>query len=479
MTVTQLILCFVFLSIPCFTQSQDFDSAFQAVTGFPLKYFSRVNDKINSIDDKISKKTKKYLNKLERQEHRIRRAVHKIDSSASVFFSNAKEKYDEFSASIKSGNLIPDNIGSSPYNAYLDKLGTSLSFLDKIKTITDKVKESQKNLKQLQMKLLEAENVKEFIAERKQQISSLLAQYKKLPSAVVKQYQRLSKTTYYYSAQLKEYKEMLKDPKKIEEKVLSMLNKIPVFQKFMKENSGLSSLFRIPGNNAASSESLQGLQIRAAVNDFINRQVSIGGSNAITQVRQNLALAHAEINKLKDRINNLAAYSNDFDMPDFKPNDQKTKSFLKRLELGSNIQSQRSASYFPAVTDVGLSVGYKLNNKSVAGIGASYKLGFGRGWNNIHLTSEGIGFRAFVDYQIKKSFFVSGGYEQNYKSAFRSIEQLKNYNGWQTSGLIGISKKYTISKRYKGKIQLLWDFMSYKAIPKTPPIVYRLGYIIK
>ena len=41
---------------------------------------------------------------------------------------------------------------------------------------------------------------------------------------------------------------MLKDPKKIEQKALSILNKLPAFQKFMKQNSQLASLFRIPDN---------------------------------------------------------------------------------------------------------------------------------------------------------------------------------------------------------------------------------------
>ncbi|MDB5223397.1 MAG: hypothetical protein JWN83_2064, partial [Chitinophagaceae bacterium] len=131
---------------------------------------------------------------------------------------------------------------------------------------------------------------------------------------------------------------------------------------------------------------------------------------------------------------------------------------------------------FPATTDIGLSVGYKLNDKSTLGIGASYKVGLGKGWNNIRISSEGIGLRSFVDYKIKNSFFLSGGYEQNYKSAFNSVEQLKNYNAWQTSGLIGVSKKYKISKKFKGNMQLLWDFLSYNQIPRTQPIVYRLGY---
>jgi hypothetical protein len=272
---------------------------------------------------------------------------------------------------------------------------------------------------------------------------------------------------------------MLKDPKKIEKKALSLLNKLPAFQKFMKENSQLASLFALPGSGGTATQNLAGLQTRASVQTLVAQQISIGGPNARAQIQQNLSVAHAEINKLKDKINKLGGGSGDIDMPEFKPNEQKTKSFLMRLEFGSNIQSQKANNFFPATTDVGLSVGYKLNDKSIVGIGASYKVGWGKGWDNIDITSEGIGLRSFVDYKIRKSFFITGGYEQNYKSAFRSIEQLRNHSAWQTSGLIGISKKYQISKKFKGNMQLLWDFLSYQQIPRSQPIVYRLGYTLK
>ena len=124
--------------------------------------------------------------------------------------------------------------------------------------------------------------------------------------------------------------------------------------------------------------------------------------------------------------------SSDAEMPEgFKPNDQKTKSFLKRLEYGTNIQSQKASYFFPTTSDFGLSVGYKLNDKSIIGIGASYKLGLGKGWNDIKLSSEGIGLRSFIDWKVKGSFWISGGYEQNYRSAFKNFSQLQSVNDWQ------------------------------------------------
>ncbi|MBL0357869.1 MAG: hypothetical protein IPP72_13720 [Chitinophagaceae bacterium] len=77
------------------------------------------------------------------------------------------------------------------------------------------------------------------------------------------------------------------------------------------------------------------------------------------------------------------------------------------------IYKRKATSYFPVTSDIAVSVGYKLNDKSVIGIGASFKLGFGRGWDNIKLSSQGLGLRSFIDWKLKGSFYISGGYEQN------------------------------------------------------------------
>lgn len=476
----KFLLFILFVFAVRFCNSQSFDSSLKKLGELPDKYFSKVDKKVSSIDDKLTKQTEKYLEKLQRQEDKIKKHLSKIDSSASATFENAKQKYAKFSQAFKNKTAIVGKLSGGQYNSYLDSLSTSLSFLKQFKNIEGKAKDPLKNLQQLQSKLEQSENIKKYIAERKEQIKQLLSKYTNLPKSLQKQYQNLSKTAYYYSAQVKEYKEMLKDPEKIEKKALALLNKLPAFQKFMKQNSQLASMFGIPGSSSnTGTQALAGLQTRAAVQAIISQQISIGGPNAQAQIQQNLAEAHAEINKIKDQINKLGGGASDISMPDFKPNEQKTKTFLKRLEYGGNLQSQKAANYFPATTDIGLSVSYKLNNKSIIGIGASYKVGLGRGWNNIHLTSEGIGLRSFVDYKIKKSFFLSGGYEQNYKTAFNSIEQLKNYSAWQTSGLIGISKKYSISKKLKGNMQLLWDFLSYRQFPRTQSLVYRLGYNLK
>jgi hypothetical protein len=171
-------------------------------------------------------------------------------------------------------------------------------------------------------------------------------------------------------------------------------------------------------------------------------------------------------------------------MPNFKPNGQKTKTFWKRLEYGTNFQTAK-ANFFPTTTDIGLSVGYKLNNNSTIGIGASYKIGWGQDIKHISITQQGVGLRSYLDVKLKGSFYASGGFEYNYQplapEVITSISGLGKWNdpsAWSKSGLIGISKIISIKSKFfkKTKLQLFWDFLSYQQVPRTQPVKFRVGY---
>lgn len=162
-------------------------------------------------------------------------------------------------------------------------------------------------------------------------------------------------------------------------------------------------------------------------------------------------------------------------MPDFKPNTQKVKTFLKRLEYSADVQFEKSSNRLPSAANVGLGVGYKLNDKNAIGMGLNYKLGMGS-IQHISFTSQGLGIRSYMDLKIKKQIYATGGYEANYYTAFKNIEQLKNYDAWQRSALAGISKKYKVSKKVQGEMKVLYDFLANQHIPVTQPVIFRLGY---
>lgn len=468
------------LWVNCFSQS---DSALAYGKKIPEKYLSAVSDKVSSVDKKLSKRTLKLLRKFEEEEGRIIEKLATKDSAkAKELVANGFKKIENLRNELIN---MPDKAATkltSTYNAYIDTLQTSLKFLQQkgeglivsSGQISEKLKNVTGKINVLDGKFQKADEIKKYLRERKSQLKQELEKF-----GMVKELRKIEKATYYYNEYVKEYKEILQDRKKLERKAMALLYSTSLYKKFISENTLLASLFKMPTGNPGNIAipTLAGVQTRASVNEMIQTAISAGGPNAYNQVRQQIQEGQAQLSVLKNKI---AQYgSADAEIPTFKPNSQKTKSFLKRLEYGANIQFGKSNQFMPTTSDIALSLGYKINDKSSIGIGASYKLGLGSGWNNIRLTNEGLGLRSYIDWKIKGGFYLSGGYEQNYNSQFKNIGQLKQYSSWQTAGLIGLTKKVKLKGGKSTKIQIMYDFLSYSHTPTTQPFVFRTGFNLK
>lgn len=476
----KLLLIPILLIVANFARSQSTDPYNAGLSNFPKGFFTALDKQTGSQEKQLTRYIDKYLERLAKKESKLKRNLQKLDSSA------ASTLFSEEPAYLKQANDTPDN--SSPvYIPYVDSLKTSLSFLQQhagllssSKDVQQKINNSLSKFEGLQLKLAQAEQVKQLIRQRKQQIAEMLKRYTKLPQGLTKSFRDFNKEVYYYAAQLREYKEMLNEPEKLARKGLELLNKLPAFREFMQKNSLLASMFRLPGNsNPADLQAiLAGLQTRTQVQQMIGQQIAAGGPNAMAQLQMNMQEARSALDKLKSKINSFGSGGTEDDMPDFRPNREKTRSFLRRLEVGTDIQTSKGNNYFPVTTDLGFSVGYKLNERSIIGIGASYKMGWGQGWRNIEITGQGAGLRSFVNWQIKGSISLSGGYEMNYRSEFNRVEALKNLTAWQQSGLIGLSKVMSLRSKFfkKTKMSLLFDFLSYEQVPRTQPVLFRVGY---
>lgn len=447
----------------------------------PNKYLDKVDHSLNELQQRLDRKTENYLKKLERQEAKIYRKLWKKDSvAAKELIGDAKQRYASLKedASRQAGQLSKF---SQVYSGKLDSLGTALRFLENTGAISPQLKQQISNASQsingLQHKLNQTDLVRKYLKERKQFLSTQLEKF-----GLATKLKRYNKQFYYYQQQLAEYKSLLNDPAGLGKKLLGIVSELPAFRNFFAKYSQLGSLFNLPGSLNTDPASLAGLQLRAAVTQ--NLQSRLGASPAVQQAwQQNMQSAQDQLNELKNKINQHFPQGggSDEEMPSFKPNQQKTKSFWRRLEWGTNFQSQRPNNYFPVTSDIGLSLGYKLNDKSTLGVGTSYKIGWGQNIRNINITHQGVGLRSFADINLKGSFWISGGYEMNYRSRFNSIDALRNFSAWQQSGLIGMSKLVSMNNKFfkKTKVQLLWDFLSYQQTPRTQAIVFRIGYNIK
>lgn len=496
-----IILCLL-LPLACFAQDEptaSTRSTADKIIDFPAKLFNHIQRKTSDLDKQLTAQTEKYLAKMARREQRLKKKLYKIDSTAANrLFTNPTQQYAALSQKLQQDTGSRNMSFHGAYQPYTDSLQNMLKFLQANPQLSGtasagpgtsaisplspqaqaQLQSSVSQLQALQAKMQDADQIKDYIRQRRQQIGDYISQHATAAGILGKDYQGYNQDVYYYSQQVRQYKEMLNDPDQMEQKALSLLSKLPAFQNFMKQNSQLAGLFNLPANYG-SPEGLLGLQTRDQVGQLVQGQVAAGGAGGAAALQSNLQSAESQLDTYKDKLSQLGAGSGDIDMPDFKPNDQKTKTFWKRLEYGANFQTTRNNYYFPTVSDFGLSVGYKLTNSSTIGVGCSYKLGWGNGIQHIALSSQGAGLRSFIDIKIKGSFSATGGLEYNYTTPFTSYQQINQLKYWTQSGLIGVSKTVSVKSRLfkKTKMSLLWDFLSYQQVPRTQAVVFRVGYV--
>jgi hypothetical protein len=471
---------------------QSADSVTGKLVNFPSRFFGRIQTKAAGLDQRITRSTEKYLQRLAKKEDRLRRKLFRQDSAAALrIFGKNPLDYNALLAKLQnSGSGVASGVPAAAggvYQPYLDSVKTSLKFLQQNKSLLNNgaqyegaMNSSLAQVSQLQDKMQVAEAIRQQVSQHRAQLQQSLSQYAHLPAGLQSSYQGYSKEAYYYGAQLKAYSDQFNDPDKLTQKALGVLNQTPNFQSFMRTHSDLSGLFSLPGGAGLNGpQALAGLQTRAGVQQQLHGQVAAAGPNGQAMIQQNIQSAKAKLKAWQDKIAQAGGGNSAMEVPDFRPNTQKTKTLWNRLQWGLNLQSLPSTYAFPTTSDIGASLAYKLNDRNLIGIGASYKLGWGKDIRHIAISSQGAGLRSFMETKIKGSFSAYGGFEYNYQEIIYSIRQISNLDYWTKSGLVGVTKQYHISNKVKGELQLLWDFLSYQQVPKTQPLVFRVGYSFK
>ena len=475
--------------VPSIALAQPADSVTDKVLNFPSRLFGKLDRRMTDLNQQLTRQTERYLQNMARQEQRLQHRLSFVDSNAArSLFAQSQEQYASLLQRLRTdrGSRRRLTSLSGTYQPYMDSLQGALAFLqtNSGKTLSPQaltqLQGAASQLQAFQAKMLDAGEAQAFIQQRRQQIAQYIGTHTNWRSLLNKPMGGLNQQAYYYSQQLRQYREMWDHPDQLEQKALTILNKLPAFQTFMKNNSQLAGLFHLPGNYG-STEALAGLQTRDQVAAQIQNQIAAGGPGATEALQTNLQSAESQLDGYKDKLSKLGQGNGDIDMPNFKPNDQKTKTFWRRLEYGANFQTAHNNVYFPTTTDLGFSLGYRLGHSNMVGVGASYKIGWGNGMQHIALSSQGVGLRSFFEIRIRNGFLAAGGFEYNYATPFTSFQDIRQIERWTKSGLIGVSKTMSMKSRLfkKTKLQLLWDFLSYQAVPKTQPLLFRVGYTLK
>lgn len=462
--------------IPCFAQTE-YNELSKALA-FPEKLNKFLVKQESQIENKIARHSEIYFRKLKKQELKLKRVIEKQDSALAVSLQLGSDSmFISWNSIMSNKNVVLENLPGS-YSGKIDSMTAALKFLNKEGQIIAVSGRQFEGLigqyNKIGSTINEAEHLKQMVQARKALLKEKLANLK-----IGKSWSKYQKQVIYYQLQMQQYKAVLEEPALLEKKVLEILSQNPAFRKFFDKYSLLGSMFRLPGQveDMDPSVLLAGLQTRSSVLDAMGNQFG-GVPNIQEAMSSGLKDGQQHLAGLRDKLANSLIKGEHIEMPGFKPNDQKTKSFFKRLELGMNLQSTRGNDILPIRSDIGISLGYKINNRSIIGLGMAYKMGWGKDIRHITISHEGIGLRTFIDVKVKESLWITGGAEWNYYSRFQDLSVLKLINTWQQSALIGIQKKQVLGK-YKATASLLYDMLWNQHIPQSQPVQFRIGYNFK
>ncbi len=480
------------LAIPILCHSQDqrdaTSSPVDKIANFPTKLFSKVSSKTADLQRQLNKQTVAYLQRMARQEEKLKARLYKVDSAkaAALYPQDPQQQYAALIQKFRQDSSRAFSSMGPEYLAKTDSLHGALGFLGKNPGVINaspalqaKMQGSLANVQQLQAKLQSADVIKQFIQARQARIQQALGSFTHVHSGITSALAGYKRQAYYYSAQVRAYRDMLNDPGKMMQTALVLLNKVPAFTNFMNKNSFLSGILGVPPGYG-TEQGVQGLQTRSQVMAMIQSKIGSGGPNAASAMQNSLNTAKQDIAKLQNKLSSLGGGSGGMDMPDFKPNPERTKTFLKRLEYGVNLQTVQTTYYYPTTTNVGLTVAYKLGNSNMIGIGGSYLLGWGNGLQHIKMSSQGVNFRSFLQIKIKSTFSADGELGYSYEQPFSSFKAIRSLTAWTPTGYIGITKtismKSTVFK--KTQMSILWDALSYiyPLPPGISPFAFRVGY---
>lgn len=438
------------------------------------KITEAANRKLSFVETRLKKSSDWMLRKLHKEEARIQKKLAKLDSSkAARLLTNSQQVLNKADASLHRIETRVQNLAQQ-FPA-VDELKTTLGFLQSTKSRAAVLQQQAQRFNDLKTKLAGVQSelertaiIEQYLNERKQLLNEQLRGLN-----FDRHLTRINKHAGAYTQIVRDYKNILNDPVRLQQLALEKLKRIPAFNDFMARNSALAALLPGGGGGGFDPAQLVGMQTQMLTSQLVQNAVSSGGPNAGQMVTQQIQQAQGAMHSILNRSNGNSSQTN---MPDYQPQSLRSKTFLQRLEFGANVQFTRPNGPLPQTSNWAAQAAYKFSKKGSLGIGAMYSMGMGTGLNNIRITHNGIGFRSFADFKLKGSFFVNGGFEQNYNAAFNRIAELNNLSRWTGSALLGISKKYNVSKKLKGNLMLLYDFMHRVNVPATQAILFRFGY---
>lgn len=451
------------------------------------------------------------LKRLKRKEEKFAKELAKKDSAAYRDYLEKTITYDSISRLSKDSTNAQKLV--SKKNSLVDSLKGIQKFIsDKTERLNSIAGVSgadlpdnaySERLSALQQQLNVQEQLKQQLQQRTRTLEGL-AEGKNISGL-----QSIQKDVYYAQEKIKAWKQLANEPDDLEEEALEYLQGTDGFSDYLKTNDKPYS--GLPANATAADLERMGFQTKKQVSAILQQKLgdNLGAvqqqmaeqvkqySDKLDDISGKVKVAKDGINSAKQTLSEIKQakeHVKNIEKPAFKKNPERGKPLWQRLERGFSFQTTRSTTggVRPAMLELGASVGFKHTPKLSYGIGIGISTGLGQNWQNIKLTYEGIGTKAYADWIFMYGVSVQSGYERIFRPGNRAylpraaehaepavpakdnnnINQI--FGGQQQSAYLGMMKRYRINNKYNGTFLVGYNFLWKQEGSKTP-FILRIG----
>lgn len=236
--------------------------------------------------------------------------------------------------------------------------------------------------------------------------------------------------------------------------------------KTMKEGVG-----KVTSKQAEYEEMMQRYSDKKLVEAEIRRKMKNVASDKVNQFTP--AINEAQNKLLKGRRIQLDSASTKAIRKTLR-SAMASEPLANRLQSGLVLQLYNRTLYS---VDFGLQLGYRLSSKITTGIGGVYRLGYHKDYSSYVRSMHVYGGRLYGDVTVKSGFFAHVETEllRSKNMIFTSTEGIDDY---VLSSSFGIGKQYTLSKRLKGNILLLYRAELEGHLPEQSKVNIRIGLML-
>ncbi len=138
----------------------------------------------------------------------------------------------------------------------------------------------------------------------------------------------------------------------------------------------------------------------------------------------------------------------------------KDHSFRERLVIGGNFNINNIK---PLSLDLSPQLGYRFNKRFIVGIGGTYRQTFTDSLKvSPAIPANSYGFRAFSSYDVFKSFFAYGEYEQMSKEITAGD---RKQTEWVDGLLLGIGREISVHPKLNMNVMMLYNLINEQENP--------------